>query len=388
MKIALGIYRLSPRGGLEDNCIRIATELEKRGHSVMAFVAGAYPALPFPVRSLALPRFTNSNHGRQASFARAFVGAAKGTFDRTVAFQPIPGADVLFLADTLRDKADTPWMKRLTRRFGTYAALERGCFEDGSMTRIIGLAEPQMQEFIDRYPSSRERIAIIPPTPPYSRRKPELRSIMRERAQKELGLTSDDPVWLWLGLQPHTKGLDRVIKALTLHKNARLLIGGLDSNSRKVKPFIDRARRLGVIDRIQCLGYISDDRFFAAMAAADILVHPARVEVTGGVILEALVNGLPVVTTSVCGFAGHITRSGAGKVLDGSFDEDAFSQLIGEAYLDPTLSSRGITYGADPQLYSGIDNACDLIEAERWKFPKDSTFQTHDRLGTSCSNIH
>lgn len=362
MKIALGIYRLSPRGGLEDNCIRIAEELERRGHSVIAFVAGANPDLPFPVQKLRLPWLARSNHARQAAFARSFTAATKGRFDRTVTFQPVPGADVLFVADTLRNKTGTTLLKRLSPRFRTYASLERGCFEDPA-TRIIGLAKTQMSEFVDRYPSSSGRISLIPPTMPVSRRRPEFRSALREKAREEFGLDPNTRAWLWLGLQPNTKGLDRVSKALASHPSAKLLVGGLDTTSPKMKPIMDEAAKFGVADRIQCLGYVSGDRFFSVMAAADVLAHPARVDVTGGVILEAIANGLPVVATDVCGFAGHITDSGAGRVLFGPFDDDAFSQLIGEVQSDPTMSPKGIEYGANPALYSGISAACDVIES-------------------------
>ena len=34
-------------------------------------------------------------------------------------------------------------------------------------------------------------------------------------------------------------------------------------------------------------------------------------------------------------------------------------------------SRRGIAYGADPYLYSGIETACDLIEAADRRFPPD-----------------
>ncbi len=60
------------------------------------------------------------------------------------------------------------------------------------------------------------------------------------------------------------------------------------------------------------------------IAAADVLVHPSRKDVTGTVILEALANGLPIVTTEACGYAAHVIRAGAGIVISGKFDNAAF----------------------------------------------------------------
>ncbi len=373
MKIAVGIYRLHPRGGLEDNCIRIAEELARRGHEPTLFVAGPHSELSLPIVPVApcLKRF--SNHNRLAAFAKGFVKATDGKFDRTVSFQPVPGADFVFLADTLRDRADTPLLKRLSPRFRTFARLERGCFGSNAETRIIGLALPQMHAFAERYPASRQRIAIIPPTMHEARRRPELRGALREAARVEMGFEPDTPVWLWLGLQPETKGLDRVIQALSDHPRAHLLVGGLLATSSKIRRHLKRATDRGVVARIHCLGYLSGDRFFSTLASADVLAHPARLDVTGGVILEALVNGLPVVATDVCGFAKHVEASGAGSVVRGPFDRVTFSGLLGQVGRpgENELSHMGVSYGANPQLFSGIEAACDLIEANHWETRSD-----------------
>ena len=58
------------------------------------------------------------------------------------------------------------------------------------------------------------------------------------------------------------------------------------------------------------------------MAAADVLVHPSRLDVTGQVILEAIVNGLPAVVTGalrICRARREVGRRhrAAGAVLAG-----------------------------------------------------------------------
>ena len=52
-------------------------------------------------------------------------------------------------------------------------------------------------------------------------------------------------------------------------------------------------------------------------------MHPGPLT-TGTVILEALVNGLPVITTSACGYAKHVRAAGAGIVLEEPFDFKLF----------------------------------------------------------------
>lgn len=375
LDIALGIHRLLPRGGLEDNCLRIADHLRQRGHRVTIFVGGERPCEhDVPIVSLAPARPSVFNHVRAARFAEAFIAATAGRFDRTISFQPIPGADVLFLADRLRDRAALNPLRWVHPRLHTYASLEHGCFRRGAKTRIIGLADAQMAEFVARYGTEQERIAIAPPTLSCEKHRPESRTPeARRRLRNELSIDHHAPVWLWLALQPRVKGLDRVFAALARQPNAFLLVGGLEPQNRKTQLITAEAERLGVADRIRWLGYVGSDRFHDCMAASDALVHPARLEVTGAVILEAIVNGLPVVATGICGFAPHIERSGAGKVLRKPFDAAEFDACLAEVtgLRNSRLSAAGIAYGRRESLFSGTAFACELIEADSWAEPRE-----------------
>ena len=87
------------------------------------------------------------------------------------------------------------------------------------------------------------------------------------------------------------------------------------AHGRQAAACADRVRLLGVREDIPEL-----------MAAADLLVHPARTETTGTVILEAIVNGLPVIASAVCGYAEHVARADAGAVLPEPFSQDASLQ--------------------------------------------------------------
>jgi UDP-glucose:(heptosyl)LPS alpha-1,3-glucosyltransferase len=100
------------------------------------------------------------------------------------------------------------------------------------------------------------------------------------------------------------------------------------------------------------------------MAAADLLVHPARLDTTGTVILEAIVNGLPVIATAVCGFSVHVSRADAGIVLPEPFQQRALADALAGAE-DQVFRSHwtgnAIAYGADPELYRGLERAADAI---------------------------
>ena len=93
-----------------------------------------------------------------------------------------------------------------------------------------------------------------------------------------------------------------------------------------------RARRAGVADRVRFIGY--SDRIEDLIGAADLMVHPARVEATGTVIIESLLYGVPVITSGVCGYADHVSASGAGQVLDEPFRQPALVAAL-QASLNP-----------------------------------------------------
>lgn len=191
---------------------------------------------------------------------------------------------------------------------------------------------------------------------------------MRAETRRSLGLGEGEKAWLWIGLQPEIKGLDRVLDALATEADATLLIAGLSADHHKAKITHQQIAKLGLADRVRFIGYLSGERFPAVLAAVDVLAHPARREASGSTILEALVNGLPVVTTDVCGFAPHVEKAGAGIVIPSPFDPHAFAHALRKACGSEgeALSRRGIAYGGEPFLYSGIDVACDLIEADAW----------------------
>jgi UDP-glucose:(heptosyl)LPS alpha-1,3-glucosyltransferase len=366
LEICLAIYRLAPRGGLEDNCLRIAEELEVRGHKVTFLVAGDAPALPMKVVRLTEGANSGSNHDRVLSFAKqAAKAVADARYDRSVAFQTMPGFDFLFLADKIRNNPQTPWWKRITPRFRTYAKLEAECFSKESPTRLIGLAESQVAPFRLRYNINPAKVYLAPPTLSPQKQNAAGRSRPARLAlRKQLGIPADADVWLTLVISPKTKGLDRNIEALARSENSHLLIGGIGQSDKSSQAIRKLAKRLNVEHRVHWLGYLSNESFFSALDASDVLAHPARTEVTGSVILEAMINGLPVVATSHCGFAPYIVAAKAGLTIDEPFDVEIYKTALQQVCRNgQSYSDNGIAFGKSVRLFDGTSKVCDWIEA-------------------------
>jgi UDP-glucose:(heptosyl)LPS alpha-1,3-glucosyltransferase len=360
MRIAIGIVTLTQHGGLQRDCLALAEALRARGHEVELFAARAAPSSSWRGVHI-LPTRAWTNHGRDLAFARALREAVRGGFDLVIGFNKMPGLDIYYCADPCVRAKSAPFWRRLSPRRRTRLALERACFDPTAATAALMLSPDALATYREAWRTPEGRLFTLPPRIARERAKPELREAARRRAA--LGYSESDVVWLWVAAQPATKGLDRVIEALARHASARLLVVGLAEDDRKAGACRRSAERLDVTERVQWLGRRDDVP--ELMAAADVLVHPARLDVTGQVILEAIVNGLPVVASAVCGFAHHVQAAGAGAVVAEPFAPGGFDSALAQA-ADPATreawSAGALRYSRRHDFARGLETAAELIE--------------------------
>lgn len=101
------------------------------------------------------------------------------------------------------------------------------------------------------------------------------------------------------------------------------------------------------------------------LLAADLLVHPAYIENTGTVLLEAMVAGLPVLATDICGYAHYIEDACAGELVRSPYRQTNFDQLLLAMLLSDEREKwqlNGIKFGRNADIYSMPDRAVDVIE--------------------------
>ena len=123
------------------------------------------------------------------------------------------------------------------------------------------------------------------------------------------------------------------------------------------------ANRLGIADRLTIFNGRDDIPRF--LLGADLLVHPAYVESTGTVLLEAIVAGLPVIATDVCGYAPYITEAGAGELIPSPYAQETFNTML-QSMLQSRdreqWSKNGIRFAGHADIYDMPDRATDFIE--------------------------
>jgi len=97
----------------------------------------------------------------------------------------------------------------------------------------------------------------------------------------------------------------------------KLIVVGGD----RVGPYRDRARSLGIEDRIIFRPFT--DRLEELHAGADALIFPSYYDTFGSVPLEAMASGLPVLVTEACGMSELITDGLNGLILKDPSDLEA-----------------------------------------------------------------
>ena len=149
----------------------------------------------------------------------------------------------------------------------------------------------------------------------------------RQPADARIGIGHDPsvPLVLFVGaLGDRRKGFDTVYAAWnalcrTTEWDAHLLVAGAGAELGRWRALADRD---GVAGRMTFLGYRTDVP--ALMAAADLLVHPARYEAYGLAVHEAICSGVPAIVSRSAGIAERFPDDLGDLLLD---DVDSAADL-------------------------------------------------------------
>ncbi len=368
MQLAFTLFKYFPFGGLQRDFLRIALACQGRGHAIRVYtlswqgeVPAGFEVIRVPVKALTNPRRYEKFH--------AWVQAdlAKRPADQLVGFNKMPELDVYYSADPCyEDKARTlrnP-LYRLSGRYRHFAAYERAVFEPGSHTKILMISAQQQPLFEKHYQTPANRFHLLPPGIAADRRAPSNAAEIRREFRHEFELQDNDLLLVQIGSGFKTKGLDRSLEALAtlpdeLRRRTRLIAIGQD----EPRPFLKQIRHLRLDDHVEILKGRDDVPRF--LLGADLLIHPAYNENTGTVLLEALVSGLPVLTTAACGYAHYIKEADAGRVIPLPFEQATLNailaSMLGNTEARQNWGANGLAFADRADLYSMPERAADII---------------------------
>ncbi|MBI5787877.1 MAG: glycosyltransferase [Candidatus Schekmanbacteria bacterium] len=137
----------------------------------------------------------------------------------------------------------------------------------------------------------------------------------QSKARIQLGLAKDIKVILYVGNLIKSKGVEYLLKALSLFKNEKTIcyiIGsGTEENNLK-----ELCNKLNIENHVEFIGAKPNSDIPMWLSAADILVLPSFSEGVPVVLLEALASGIPCVTSAVGGIPEIIKDGHNGYLIN------------------------------------------------------------------------
>lgn len=142
----------------------------------------------------------------------------------------------------------------------------------------------------------------------------------QQQLSLKTSLNIETPLVISVGWLIERKGHHLVIEAMKSIPNATLVIAGDGPDLSKLKAL---SKSLGVDDRIEFLGVLSQPELNKWFQAADVSVLASSREGWANVLLESMASGTPVVATKVWGTPEVVQNDTAGVLVERSSDDIA-----------------------------------------------------------------
>lgn len=332
MNILIGLYKYTPYGGLQKDTQRVIQEAVRRGHQVTVLTTRWDEDRTDGVTYEMVPVHGWTNTARMAAFGETFRRRAASWDGVSLAMNRLPGADFYFAADscnaTVLPRRPLYWLKRFLPRYRAIVRQEAAVFDAKSRTTFLLISEMQRVDFMAAYPEiAAERYVLLVPGIDSRCRGYRVDDALRESLRAECGAGPDDVLLVTVGSNLHLKGVDRVLQCLKkLPDHVRYVVIG---NNRAVDGAA-MCRQFGVPqERV----YFAEPKKNVPdyLCSADLMVHLAREEGAGAVLLEGVSCGLPVVCTAACGFAPFLREISEDCVVPEPFQETTAFELVNKA---------------------------------------------------------
>jgi glycosyltransferase involved in cell wall biosynthesis len=182
------------------------------------------------------------------------------------------------------------------------------------------------------------RVHVVPPAPPLTPDGTE----SRERARRDLGLSSADPVVLFFGFIKPYKGLRVLLESTARLRetlpDVRLLVAGEPVGS--AAPYRRAIARLGLGEHVHWTGaFVPTPTLAKYLAAADVVALPYLDGSSSGALLTAQSFGRPVVATRVADLPELVDPGETGLLVPPA-DAGALAAALRELLVDRDRCDR------------------------------------------------
>lgn len=293
------------------------------------------PGCPLTFHKVPIARFPRFL--RPLSFA-AFAGrmVRKGGFDLVHSHERTSGADIY----SVHCVPHALWVRDVRRKLPSLfdkavASAERQMMSSGASSVFLPVSSLAMDAFRSEYKELPGKWRPLHPGVDFERFSSPSREACRAEIRARHGIRDEDFLVLFVGMNFEVKGLDTVIRALSLARSSasgasiRLLVVGR-GNERKYR---EMAAAHEVGDAVVFAGTRSKglERYYRA---ADCFAMLSTFDTFGMVVLEAMAAGLPVMISSGVGAKDLVEEGVNGFVLADRADSKAAAGMIA-SLLDP-----------------------------------------------------
>lgn len=367
MQLAFCIYKYFPFGGLQRDFLQIVNACQSRGHKIRIYVMSWQGVQPTQVEIVFVPTKGLTNHRRNQFYVNwVKTHLQTNPVDTVIGFNKMPGLDIYFAGDTcFAEKVSHKGLfYKLSNRCKHYLAFEDAVFSRQSATKLMVLTKQQIHDFEKYYHTQPERFYLLPPGIAIDRKYQENSITQRQKFRRANQIKDDSFVIVQIGSDFKRKGVDRSLQAIAslppeIKQKVIYLVIGQD----KSEAYQKIAKQKAISHQVRF--YVGRNDIPDFLFAADLLLHPARQEAAGMVLIEALAAGLPVIVSGVSGYAYHITDADAGIVLSEPYLQSELNQVLQSAITNKAQLNKwhnnAITYGRTFDLYNLAERAADII---------------------------
>jgi 1,2-diacylglycerol 3-alpha-glucosyltransferase len=251
----------------------------------------------------------------------------------------------------------------LPRSIGRYLARSFTRSQCADVQALIAPSDPMRDKLLEYGIST--PIHVLPTGLPADR----FNAGIPERFRSEQGIPSDRPLVTYVGRVAHEKNIEFLVKVFVevrkIVPEAMLVIAG-EGPARE--PLRQLVARLGLEKDVHFAGYLDRNTgLLDCYAAANVFVFASRTETQGLVLLEAMAQGAPVVSTAELG-TRSILKAGCGALV---VEEQlqpftaAVVQVLQDAALRNDLAERGRAYARTWSSAIMAGRLADLYESLR-----------------------
>lgn len=224
-----------------------------------------------------------------------------------------------------------PVFKRISLKINPlhryYLKVEKEIFEETPM--IIANSNMVKNEIINYYGISPEKITVIYNGVDIEKFSPENRK-KQDYFRKKFDLPHKSRILLFIGSGFKRKGLDTLLKVLTLLKDKKIFLIVIGKGD--IRQYLKICKNFGIEKKVLFLGIRKDIENFYALA--DLFVLPTIYDPFSNATLEAMATGIPVITTKNNGASELIEEGKEGFSLESPFNYSELADKINLALKD------------------------------------------------------